>query len=255
MSLVDPFAMPGMSDPLLTAENSFLWGPIDAHRFDSGVLDSTTVDAANTPTTTLRPGLVLGRITASGKLKHYSPAATDGSQVPVGILAVELNMLDPNTGVAADHQGRFCYFGNADPAKLYGFDEYARQLLSGRFVWADYRLNDLGWQIATKTTNYTVVAADNNTEFFTTGAAGAVNFTLPATPVKGYRFRFFNTVDQNMVITAPAGKLVGLNNAAATTLTFSTASQKIGAAAEITVDDTGTKYVAHLLSTNAPAYA
>ena len=35
----------------------------------------------------LRPGSVLGQITASGKYVFYSPAATDGSQTPIAVLA------------------------------------------------------------------------------------------------------------------------------------------------------------------------
>ena len=42
------------------------------------VLVSTTTDSGNNPTTTLRRGLTLGKITASGKYAAYSDSGSDG---------------------------------------------------------------------------------------------------------------------------------------------------------------------------------
>ncbi len=83
-------------------------------------------------------------------------------------------------------------------------------------------------QEVAKTTNYTVVAGDTANLFTTTGAGGAVTFTLP-TLAAGLVYWFWNTVNQNMAITAPAANtLVADGNATGTTATYSTASHKIG---------------------------
>jgi len=87
-------------------------------------------------------------------------------------------------------------------------------------------------RVVAKTADYTVLATDGSGTMFTTlGAAGAVNFTLPApTPqLAGTVFEFFNAVNQNMTVTAGAGKAITFNNAAAASLAASTAGQKIGA--------------------------
>lgn len=103
-------------------------------------------------------------------------------------------------------------------------------------------------KVEAKAASYTVVAADSGKLFTTTGASGAITFTLPAVAglPTGWFAEFYNTVDQNMVITAPAGLLVGTHSAASTTVTFSTASEKIGAGARVTFD--GTKYLLQMIS-------
>lgn len=102
--------------------------------------------------------------------------------------------------------------------------------------------------VEAKTASYTVVAADGGKLFTTTGASGAITFTLPAIAgiSAGWFAEFYNTVNQNMVITAPAGLLVGTHNATATTATFSTASELIGAGARVTFD--GAKYLLQMIS-------
>lgn len=100
--------------------------------------------------------------------------------------------------------------------------------------------------VTAKTADYTLTAADSGGVFTTTGAAGAVNFTLPAVATStGFEYTFANTADQNITITAPAGTLVAFNNAAATSIAFSTASEKIGAAVKVVCD--GAKWVAQVM--------
>lgn len=116
------------------------------------------------------------------------------------------------------------------------------RLMSGvnGLFFADQAGNPVGSglrKIAAKTADYTVTLADNGTVFTNTGAAGAVNFTLPAVAGNtGYHFEFFVTAGQTITITAPAGKLIAYNNAAATSLAFSTAAEKIGGMCEIVGD-------------------
>ncbi len=136
-------------------------------------------------------------------------------------------------------------------------DPQARATMSGRFIFDDV-LPDTSWpwthEVA-KTTDYTVLPGDVNTLFTTTGATGTVVFTLPAlldansNPVmKGAGFKFYNsaTPEQTMKVqtaTADNTKLVTINNAGATSVTFSTASHKIGAVLEVYTNEAGTKWL------------
>lgn len=243
-SLIDPFMTPGMSDPIESTESEITWGTPENQQRIGVVIASTAVDAGNTPTTTLRRGLVMGQVTATKRFKQYDPAATDGSQVAVGILMHSRNLYNSATGTTGERTAHILIAGSVKVAQLIGFDEQARRSLNDRFIYDDLRsAPGMPTNIEAKTADYTLTAADSGKQFTTTGAAGAVNFTLPAL-AKGYRFRFCNTVNQNMTITAPSGKLVTFNNAAATSVSFVTAGNKIGAVVEITTDETGAKYIA-----------
>lgn len=235
--------LPGIDAAVETTENEFMWGPNGPLVITGGPLASTTVDAGSSPTTQLRQGLWVGKISASGLWTHYDPAATDGSQEPLGILLEAVNMYDANAGAARQKSGKFLLWGNYKGGQTFGLDEYARGRTSKRLLADDLRQHEL-MRAQTKAASYTVVAADNGSHFFTLGASGAVVFTLPAVAnCRGYRFRFSNVVDQNMTITAPAGLLVTFNNAAATSVAFSTSGQKIGASVEIVGLPDSSKYL------------
>lgn len=235
---------PGIDAAVETAENEFTFGPAGVGVVRGGTIDSTSVDTGS-PTTLLRPGLLMGIVTATGYFKNCLSTATDGSQHPVGFLLEHVNMYDPMAGAVRAKTGKVLYTGHVKVANLYGFDEYARGLLSPRFVFDDLRQVTGAWKTVTKATDYTVLAADNGTHFNTAGAAGAVVFTLPAiTDCRGYRFRFTNVANQNMTVTAPANKLVTFNNLTATSVAFSTSNEKIGASVEIVALPDSSKYLA-----------
>lgn len=105
-------------------------------------------------------------------------------------------------------------------------------------------------RIVAKTTNYTCTLADSGTIFTTTGAAGAVTFTLPAVATAaGVEYTFINTVGQNMVISdGSVDTIVTFNDAAADTLTFSSAGELIGAAVKVVCD--GAKWLSFKYSAN-----
>lgn len=98
------------------------------------------------------------------------------------------------------------------------------------------------YNVVAKTTSYTVKAADLCGTLFTTrGAAGAVTFTLPdpTAVLAGTFYRFANVVDQNMVVAPPtADTAITDGDAAADSVTASTASHKIGALMEAASDGT-----------------
>lgn len=90
-----------------------------------------------------------------------------------------------------------------------------------------------------KTSSYTVTAADSGTVFHTTGAGGAVVFTLPAINTGPWHFLFINGADQDMTITsATADTIVTYNDLNADSVAFSTSSEKIGGAVEVWCDGT-----------------
>jgi len=189
-------------------------------------LISTAVDAGNSPQTTLRGGNVLAIVDASGKANTYSPDATDGRQIAVGILEHHQDMLVD--GTATDRFTQMLVHGLVKEAELLSLDPRAKQQLGQRFVFdretspqAGVLLHPRG--IYRKGGSYTVVAADNGLLFLATAAA---TFTLP-TKQNGLAFRFVQTIDANLVIQG-AADIVHKNNAAANTVTFSTAGEKLG---------------------------
>lgn len=187
---------------------------------------AATVDAGNTPTTTLRGGNLLAISDSSDKGVLYDPDATDGSQIAVGILERAQDMLVD--GVATDRFTQMLVHGLLKEGELLGLDARAKQQLAGRFVFDD----DLSFAagvlmhprgIVRKNTNYTVVAGDNGLLLLATAAA---NFTLP-TKENGLAFRFAQSADANLVITG-SSDIIHKGNASASTVTFSTSSEKIG---------------------------
>lgn len=91
------------------------------------------------------------------------------------------------------------------------------------------------------TGNYTVTAADNGTLFVANAAA---TFTLP-TKAANLTFGFVQTADANLVISSAgsADDIVADGDAGADTVTFSTASHKIGSAILVTCSPDLTKWL------------
>lgn len=110
--------------------------------------------------------------------------------------------------------------------------------------------------VLTKTSAYPLVAADSGRHFDNTGAGGSVTFTLPAVASSnGFTAYFHCVVDQEVVIAAPAGTLVGPNNAGRTTATLAGAGQRIGV--DIFAFCNGAKWFLHVdtKGLTAPTYA
>ncbi len=85
------------------------------------VVDSTARDSANTPTTTLRKGLVLGKVTATDKYMEYDSGASDGTETARVILDEEVNVLDED-GTAADTEAVGAFRGDFVASALIGLD-------------------------------------------------------------------------------------------------------------------------------------
>lgn len=78
-----------------------------------------------------------------------------------------------------------------------------------------------------KTANYTIAVGDNGAVFDNTGATGSITFTLP-TLAANFRFWFRNMVAQTITVSGASGKMIGFNNATATSIALSTGGQQIG---------------------------
>jgi hypothetical protein len=255
------YQTPGVQPTRETYEASVLWQTFIAGQAKwatNPVISSTAVDATNTPTTVLRPGLVMAKLDSSGEWVPYDPDATDGSQQARGILVIEVDMMNYLSGSAEDkYVNAIVTGGRAIAANLLLLDYQARsQLIGSGFVFDDVE-NAAAYmpfrRVQAKAADYTVTVADNETMFTTAGAGGAINFTLPAIEA-GLRYQFLNVVDQNMTVTSPtADNIVGMNELSADTAAFSTAGEKIGGLMEVTAIYVGAtlKWIVRNLSAGA----
>lgn len=226
---------PGYTSLLSSFETALIWA---AHHGEKNLLvmpfrlSSTATDANNTPTTTLRAGLILGKKDSDGLYYAYDPTATDGTQIPAGVLGSTIDMLGAaNTAVAKTVP--VITRGNIVVGALINSDANALRCLSQMGFIFDVPAGATGLHgpvgRQTKASDYTVTAADNGKEFI--AITGAVNFTLPTIAV-GLKYRFRQTTDNNLVVTG-SSNIVADGNAGASTLTFSTGSHKIGSAVEV----------------------
>lgn len=253
ITLVDPFAEPGMGTALITTEYEPFAGQAMLKDVIGIVIDSTAVDARSTPTTTLLRGLLLGQIGSTKKYKQYSATATDGSNVAIGYLEDSVNMLD-STGSAAEKMGRLTEWAiRVKSSQLGGLDAIARAQLSDRFIFDD----DLAgyfmefFREIPKTADYTVLASDRGTMFTNTGAVGAVNFTLP-TLAPGLKYGFRVVADQSVTVTSAAGDdIVAFNDASADSVAFSTGGAKVGGVFIVQSNAAGTKWYVDVRSAGA----
>ncbi len=92
-------------------------------------VDSSARDDGNTTDTTLRKGLVIGRVTATGKYKEYDAGASDGTETAAGILDDETNLLD-ESGAASDSHATMLIHGFVDEDRLIGIDAGGKSDLS-----------------------------------------------------------------------------------------------------------------------------
>jgi hypothetical protein len=193
-------------------------------------IKSTVVDAGNTPTTTLRGGNLLGIKASDGNLYLYDPDGTDGTQLPVGVLEHHQSTLQ--NGVATDRWVTWLRGGILKVGELLGLDYHARAVLLRMGFKFDSQSPDGAAflvhhrKVQQTAVDVTVVAADNGDLFVATAAA---TFTLP-TKEHGLSFEFLQTADANMIVASAgsADDIIADGDAGADTLTFSTASHKIG---------------------------
>lgn len=245
-------AMPGFSTLAQTIEAAVTWGGDRAPFLEQEgtPIYSGCVDAGNSPTSYLRPGLLLGKASsgaAAGLVTAYAAGNTDGSQQVWGVLLRGLSMLDLN-GVPETKYGKILVGGPVKSNQLIGLDAFARRQMSGRFQFDDDIQEQYGIFAGfpslevPKTAAYQVLASDVGTLFTNTGAGGAVTFTLPAIAA-GLSFEFLVTAAQNLTVASKEGaNIVWDGNASANSLAFSTASHQIGGHLQFVANAAGAKW-------------
>lgn len=254
------YMLPGSTTLLENVEKEIIWGPMEVARayLVPAVVDGSARDAGGSPTTLLRPGMLMGQLRSTEgtdplKWKEWTPAATDGTQEIGGVLVTDLFM-QRNAANQDRWIGGILTGGNIKASSILvpgqsshglsgqALEYYIRGVLGNRFLFDDYPHMHGGgspifpWKAIThKATDYTVLAADNGTFFTTKGATGAVEFTLPAiTASQGMRFMFYAAADENLTVSsAAAGDLICLNDLTADGVTLSTSGHIIGSSFEV----------------------
>ena len=230
------YLAPGILGELDTVEAALYWGGDEKQvRKMGGLISGSSLDLANTPTDVLRPGMLLGKITSSGKLIQWDPTATNGSEQIWGILGHDLKVNLNGTGtdrfygpiiVGGPIKTNAIFrsnatYGNPGSFTTDPYENVARLQMRGRFQLDDDLAQTpfTGWSrvkslkdVATSNA-YTVLAADNGSLFTNTGTSASQNLTLPAmtgTPARaentlGFHIGIWMTEAQNIVLTLPAG--------------------------------------------------
>ena len=242
MLLTDSYGIvPGLTTSRETYEAEFRWGSQFQGVFANALISGSAVDAGNTPTFELRPGLLLGQQISTGKYLQYSPTATDGTEVAAAVLIEGLRMLDFSNN-AVDRFYAVLVGGPVQASKILGLDLNARAAMD-KFIFDDvFNIPGAHWfpwkRFQNKTANYTIVATDNYTMFDNAGATGEVDLTLPAI-ANGYFFGLRAQAAQTFkFISNEGGNVIG------TTATQSSVSvAAIGGIIVVYTNPAGTKWI------------
>jgi hypothetical protein len=244
----------GSSSTSLTVDN--------ATHFQAG--DSVIVgDNAAQTIVSVTIGSNLITLTSAITWTDNAPVYVDAYKTAVGILVDDdVNLWNPDKSANVNQTAIMVVCGlvnysailgdftaiNEDPqsAANLGAIQY-EQVLLGQQSLPSPGPDGRQWRKRMLSGNITLVAADSGTEFYATAAA-TVTFPSLATAGEGFRVRAHQTADANLTGTAPSGKLIAFNNTAATSIAFSTTSQKIGAGFEVALLPDATKYFAANIS-------
>lgn len=243
------WGVPGVGSERAVTESEILWGADQARNgvlWKSDVISGASRDAGNTPTTVLRPGLLMGRVSASGELEEWDADAADGSQDLAGILDTELRATDFD----ATNQDRvFRVLVARAPIKarklliqgsafLGHADEYLarRQLAGAGFIFDDDPFGfkaGFGKRIERVSGTTDTLTADQNGMTLLYSNAASVTVTLPAIKA-GLEYTLIREGDEEFVVTSGEGDnvIVG-NDLSADSITFTTASEHIGAGVRV----------------------
>lgn len=271
MSLTGFAGFPGIRDIQQSVEAAITFGPWEYNRafILPIVLDGAARDAQSSPTTLLRPGLLLGKNSTTQKFKEWTPGATNGTGKVAGVLLWAMDTQYLNS----DDQkwGAWAIFGGnvransiicpGEASDIVGLatavnGRYARKLMAGRFNFDDsyhegkpsaaFGGFDEVRHISGGVETVTLTAADDNVLFTNKGATATKTFNLPAVALsKGLRFGFQGYAAQSIVITGPAAGTVYANGSANTSLLTSGAVTE-GAYIEVIGID-GSVYVARCM--------
>lgn len=242
MSAFGGWGNPGTGAIQQSSEFELTWGGDRAKGMvlEQGANYSGAIrDAGNTPTTVIRGGLLVGKLTASGKLEEWDADAADGTEHLFGVVPHEIRAQDFDATNADRYAGvivraplkakSLLIQGDA----LVGHqDEYlARRALHAMGCIIDddpqgFKAGAGGRQKAVAA-DHTVLASENGTTFV--GHTADNEFTLPAIK-PGLSFSFAQSADFELKVTSSEGdNIIGGNDASGDSITFTTAGEQIGA--------------------------
>lgn len=249
MSSFGGFGKPGQGAAAFTTEREILAQGFDAQQclFKSIVISGATRDAGNTPTTILRPGLLLGRLSATGEYEEWdADTVVDGTQNIGAILWKEKRAQDFDAnnvdrvftalvGRGVLQASQLLIQGAAFVGHI---DEYLarRQLLAANFQLDDdpfgYK-GGQGYRVQTiSAEDHTITADDNGHTFiYTHTAAAASTITLPAIKA-GLEFdllRGANSAEDFLITSAEGDNVIAGNDLSADSVLWTTTGQQIGA--------------------------
>lgn len=261
-------AIPGIEAIRQTVEANITWGRWEQQVIMPVVIDGAARDAGNTDDTTiLRPGLLMGRVTASNKFQQWNnqPAVANfGVEYPTGILLYDQKM--QYLGANKDRWvGYLLVAGNVkasavqDPVESsagiagIGNEYLIRGSFGGRLLFDDdfgaphsggvgglggHQHGFLGFRNIVDVsdlhaTAYTATLGQSGTLFHNYGITDNFTLTLPI-PVPGVTYGFLScggvSAEENTILvnTAAGDELIAFNDKAADSVAFSTAGDIIG---------------------------
>lgn len=243
------FGKPGHGALVETGEREILWGGDDRRLpllMKNYVVSSAARDAGNTPTTVLRRGLLMGKLDSGGELEEWDADASDGTQNIAAVLNNEITVLDsgatavdrvpmPPLIMAPVIADRLLIQGSAFVGHI---DEYLarRQMHAMGFHFDDDPhgyYSGLVKRFATVTgTTDTLTPQENGMTLFYNNA-GSVTVTLP-TIQPGLVYDLVRAGDEEFIVVSPtADNVVVGNDLSADGVTFTTASEHLGAAVRV----------------------
>lgn len=243
MTALGGFAKPGQGAAKMTTEREIVPQGFDqVALFKSGVVSGAARDAGNTPTTILRPGLLLGKLDSGSEFEEWDADASDGTQNIGAILWKELRATDFDanntdrvftllTGNCPLIASQLLIQGAAFVGHV---DEFLarRQLHSAGFKLDDDPFGYLagaGSRVFHETgTTDTLTASQNGATLFYNNAA-SVTVTLPAAQ-PGLEYEICRVGDEELIIVSPtADNVIVGNDLSADGVTITTAGEHLGA--------------------------
>lgn len=252
------YLFPGLETIRENTELAIWFGRYEQQIFMPILLDSTVLDSDNSPTDLLRVGTVLGQVTSTKKYKVWNPLALGTGEERVG--AILANEVKVNVGTTA--RDRWCWGlvkgnlkstgirlpnvpGTSTALLSAGTSPYEilfRNLAtqSGQFTLDDqYYGSSMGYNrvlalVDKHASAYTLTEADNGSLIHTLGVATDYTVTVPSAALfVGFHCRFLNCVDFQLQLTFTTDQAIAFNDAAASTISYTTAGDQIGGAFDL----------------------
>ena len=113
------FGAPGIGATHETIESEVTWGEpiVNGSFIVPSVIAASAVDSGNTPTTLIRPGMLMGNISGTKEWLPWDDAATDGSEVLKGVLLYSVGTQQFGAGVQR-YLGAILISGQVKASKL-----------------------------------------------------------------------------------------------------------------------------------------